>query len=169
MNEDAYAECLVKQKNSPWRIPVIILAGILAIGSFILMIRNAWGFIAFIAVVLLIWFFWRYLKVEYEYVFVTDEISFDAIYSQATRKTKKKVLISTIETVEETNAERNKQRMQGNNMVYIDYSSKEKDHETYTMIFSDKEKHCILVFEPDEKFLKTLWRAMPSKVHMKRS
>ena len=100
MNEDIYAEWLVKRK-SPAYLPLIYVgAAILTIIAVYLMISYKFGFIAFIIAAFGIYIGRRYLSVEYEYIFVTSELSIDRIFSQAFRKNALTIDMNMVESVE---------------------------------------------------------------------
>ena len=167
MNDDIYAEWLVKRKDTWWTLPVKVGMIIAAMIAFLLMVKYSWGFLIMVAVGLAVFYFWRFLKVEYEYVFVTNELSVDRIYSQQIRKTAVTVQMHDVESVEETNVDQNRTRLADNNLKYEDFSSGEKDAKTYTMIYSANGASHLLICEPDEKLLKAMWRCSPSKVHIR--
>lgn len=168
MNNDIYAEWLVKVKNPWYRIPYYLLVGVLALLVILLTIRNSWGIVAIAVLIIAVMFTHRYLTLEYEYVFVTSELSIDVIYSEQIRKTKKRIEMSSVESVEPTNEEKIKMRREDKNIVFEDFSSKMKDEKTYTITFSEKGATHLLIFEPDEKLLRAMWRCSPSKVQMPR-
>ncbi len=164
MNNDIYAEWLVKRKNPWYRIPYFLLVGVLALVVVLFTIRNSWGIVALAALIVGVMFTYRYLQVEYEYVFVTSELSIDAIYSQQIRKTKKRIEMGDVESVEPTNEQALQTKKEDKGIVFEDYSSKEQDAKTYTITYSEKGSTHILVFEPNDKLLRAMWRCSPSKV-----
>lgn len=168
MNEDIYAEWLVKRKDKAWKIPAIILAGFLLMFSLTFMIGRSWGFILPLLIVIGIFFGWKYLSVEYEYVFVTNELNIDRIYSQQYRKKGKKIQMENVDTVEPTNPERNKNLLQNKATKLLDFSSQTKDAKTYTILCHEGGQNLIILFEPNEKVLKAMWRCSPSKVHIEK-
>ena len=168
MNNDIYAEWLVKCKNPWYRIPYILGVIVLSIVVVIFTISNSWGIIAFAGLIITVMLTWRYLKVEYEYVFVTSELSIDAIYSQQARKTRKRIDLSVVESIEKTNEEALKLKRENKDIVFEDFSSGYSDAETYTITYSEEGTQHILIFEPDEKLLHAMWRAAPSKVKIPR-
>ena len=169
MNEDIYAEWLVKRKNPAYRVPAIILMVVLAIASLVLMTKSSWAFLLFVTVIFGSAYFIRFLKVEYEYVFVTNELDIDLIYSQQIRKTKVKVEMSNVEYVEPTNEEKNRIAKENGELKYEDYTSHEKDApKSYTIRYSLNGESHLLVFEPNEKLLRAMWRCSPQKVHLEK-
>ena len=165
MNEDIYAEWLVKRKPYKWVPLAYIGAGILALLSVILMISFQYGFIAFIIVAFGIFVGRRYLSVEYEYTFVTNELTIDRIFSQAFRRTAINVQMSTVESIQKTDPAEKERMLLDRDVKYLDFTSHDEDEVTYRIIFDDEKMgHCFLEFEPNEKLLNALWRCSPTKV-----
>lgn len=165
MNDDIYAEWLVKRKDEWWTVPAMIGMGVLVLIALILTMRTGWGFIVLIAVVFGIFYFVRFLHVEYEYVFVTNELNIDKIFTQQIRKTAVTIEMSSVESVEPTNEEKNKNRLMDKNIRFHDFTSGMKDAKSYTMVYNAEGATHLLVFEPNEKVLKAMWRCSPSKIH----
>ena len=171
MNQDIYAEWLIKRKSPWYKIPYYLLVVVLVLAVIIFMVTSpygSWGIVGFAAIIVAVMFTHRYMNIEYEYVFVTSELSVDAIYSQQIRKNKLRVEMSDVESVEATKAEWLKQKQDDKSIVFEDYTSGEKDAESYTIIYTSKGATHILTFEPDEKLLHAMWRCSPSKVKIKR-
>ena len=168
MNNDIYAEWLVKCKSPWYKIPYILAVIVLSFVVIIFTVANTWGIVAFAALIIAVMFTWRYLKIEYEYVFVTSELSIDAIYSQQMRKNRKRIDLNDVESIEPTNEEALKLRKEDKSIVFEDYSSRLSGAETYTITYTEEGKTHILVFEPNDKLLHAMWRAAPSKVKIPR-
>lgn len=170
MNEDAYAEWLVKCKDPGYKIPAVLGYVVLGIVSLVAMFRfPSWGFIAPVLVVMLIMFTSRFFKLEFEYVFVTDELNIDRIFNQQSRKTVIKIPMSAVEFVEPTNAEKNKLARENKNLKYDDFTSRMKNApQSYTIRFAANGEQHLAVIEPDEHVLKCMWRCAPSKVKILR-
>jgi len=166
MNDDIYAEWLVKKKDTKLAPLFYLAAGILILLCLVLMTKSSWASIGLVAVVIGIMFGKRFLKVEYEYVFVTNELAVDRIYGQESRKTIRKVEMSKVESVEPTDPNRNSTAIEQKGVTLLDYSSGEKDAKTYTISFADQNGRFLMVFEPNEKLLRAMWRCSPSKVHI---
>ena len=171
MNQDIYAEWLIKRKSPWYKIPYYMLVVALVLAVLIFMITSpygSWGIVGFAVIIIGVMFTHRYLKVEYEYVFVTSELSVDAIYSEQIRKNKLRIEMSDVESVQATNEEWLKQKQDDKSIVFEDFTSREKDVKTYTVIYTSKGSTHTLTFEPDEKLLHAMWRCSPSKVKMPR-
>ena len=169
MNDDIYAEWLIQRKDPPYRIPAYLLAGVLVLISLVLMMSvNSWFSLLLIAVILACVYLFRFLKIEYEYVFVTSELSVDAIYSQQIRKNQKKIEMSSVEYVEPTNEGKNKTLLEGGKITLLDYTSRIKGTPSYTMRFSAGGQQYLMLFEPNDKLLRAMWRCAPRKVEIPR-
>ncbi len=166
MYEDSYAEWLVKRKDPWWNALVYLGLGVVVLLALILLMNWKFGIIALAAAIIIILFTFRYLKVAYEYTFVIDELRIDRIYSDQIRKNALKVEMTALTSVEPTNEERNALLREDKNIKFKDFSSQEKDAKTYTIDYTEGGQRYIVVFEPNEKLLRTMWRKAPSKVHM---
>lgn len=89
MAEGIYAETLVKRKMAWWAVLAYVAMGLGIFVSLLLIITGTYmmiGGIMAAVVGIVIFITWRFLKVEYEYIFVTDELQIDRIYSGESRK-----------------------------------------------------------------------------------
>ena len=164
MNDDIYAEWLVKRK-SPAYLPLVYIGGvILGLLGIWLMISFKWGFVPFIIIAFVLFVGRRFLSVEYEYTFVTNELDIDRIFSKSSRKNALNIQMSTVETVEPASDGRREMLVSGG-AQYKNYTSREDDVQTYLIVFSDEEgARTVVEFEPNEKLLNAMWRCSPSKV-----
>ena len=70
MNDDAYAEWLVKRKDPIYAVPVKILMAVLCLVSLLIAMQTAFGAILLIAVGIAAYFVFINLSVEFEYLVV---------------------------------------------------------------------------------------------------
>ncbi|MBQ6680210.1 MAG: hypothetical protein IJM76_09370 [Lachnospiraceae bacterium] len=168
MNDDIYAEWLVARKKAPFRIPALLGIGILILVSALLVFVNSWFTLLLVAVIVGSIYATRFLRVEYEYTFITNELVIDAIYSQQIRKNKKKIEMSSMEYVEPTNEEKNKNLLAGKTVVLEDFSSGVAGTPSYTIRYNSGGKQALLVFEPNDKLIHAMWRCAPGKVQVRR-
>ena len=75
MNNDIYAEWLVKRKKSPLTVPFYIGIVLLFLIGFYVSVISPFGFVALLAAAAAAYFGSARLHVEYEYVFVTNELA----------------------------------------------------------------------------------------------
>lgn len=169
MADGIYAETLVKRKMTWWGILGYILMGIgvfcaalfIVIGEFMI------GGILVVVVGITIFILWRFLKVEYEYVFVTDELQIDRIYSGETRKKGPRITMSNIESVDYATEEVIRKLKEDSAIKIQDFTSHEKETVIYVIRSADQNGAVATLFEPSEKLLATMERVSPRKVHIK--
>ncbi|MBR4768813.1 MAG: hypothetical protein IK088_07545 [Lachnospiraceae bacterium] len=168
MMEDCYAESNVKRKSGA-REALILASMILGVlVSITVIFLSKWGILLLAAVILVIIFTYRYVKVEYETIFVGGEIQIDKIYSGETRKKGPRVDLSNAETVEQA-TESFLETIRKNPEVKIeDYSSHTDNPNKYAVLFNEKGARKCLLFEPSDKMLKLMYRISPSKVKVPR-
>ena len=169
MNNDIYAECLVKRKKSPWTIPFYLGIVILFLIGFYFSVVSPFGFIALLAAAAAAYFGSMRLHVEYEYVFVTNELAIDRILSQRSRKRMKKLDMQKIEKMASMKSHEF-DYVKGNNQVkVVDYSSGKADANTYGIAYSDENGKFVYIIEPNENLIKCMKSAAPRKVIIEQS
>ena len=156
MNNDIYAEWLVKRKKSPLTVPFYIGIVLLFLIGFYVSVISPFGFVALLAAAAAAYFGSARLHVEYEYVFVTNELAIDRILSQRTRKRMKKLDIQKIEKMASMKSHEF-DYIKGNNQVkVVDFSS--------GIAYSDENGKFVYVIEPNDNLLKCMKSAAPRKV-----
>lgn len=150
MNNDIYAEWLVKRKKSPLTVPFYIGIVLLFLIGFYVSVISPFGFVALLAAAAAAYFGSARLHVEYEYVFVTNELAIDRILSQR-----------TTQAYEEAGHPENRKMasmkshefdyIKGNNQVkVVDFSSGKADANTYGIAYSDENGKFVYVVEPND-------------------
>lgn len=142
--------------------------GAFAAALFIVIGQLLVGGILVVVAGIAIFLFWRYMKVEYEYVFVTDELQIDMIYSGASRKKGPRIPMSNVETVEYVSLEQMKKLREDNRVKLQDYTSREENHVTYMVRSANQEGTVVTLIEPSEKMLALMERVSPRKVHIRK-
>lgn len=170
MNNDIYAEWLVKRKKSPYRIPFLIgMTFLIIIGLYLSMI-NPFGFIALLLFAGLTYFGNMRFHVEYEYIFVTNELAIDRILSQRVRKNVQKIQMQKVEKIAPMSShEFDYVKNGGNQTKVVDYSSGKADAVTYGIAYSDEKGRYVFVIEPNANLLKCLKNSAPRKVILEQS
>lgn len=168
MAEGIYAETLVKRKMAWWAVLAYVAMGLGIFVSLLLIITGTYmmiGGIMAAVVGIVIFITWRFLKVEYEYIFVTDELQIDRIYSGESRKKGPRVTLGEMEWVRKTNREEVK-RWKANGGIVEDFTSGEKGKEIYAVSSGKNGQVRYILFEPNEKLISLMERVSPSKVKM---
>ena len=171
MNSESYSECIVQTVRPKWVIPAV--AGmVLSLGAFIyfLLCMNIWLELLSAAIFgILLFLVYRYGSVEYEYLYILDELTIAKIFRKRSRKDAVSVSMQEVEMLcptEDSDAER--MRGSGSQVEYLDFSSGEKDKPTYTLKYVSGGKTHFLCFEPDEKMLKQMRHDHPGRVRLRK-
>ncbi len=164
MNNDIYAEWLVKRKKPGYMPLVYIGLGLLVVIGLIASILNPFGFIVFLAAIGAAYFVNIRMHVEYEYVFVTNELSIDRICAQKTRKRVQNLEMQKVEKMVSTKSHEFDFARNNPKLKIVDYSSGQKDANTYGITYSGSEGQVVYIIEPNDALLKCMKNAAPSKV-----
>ena len=144
MNNDIYAEWLVKRKKSPLTVPFYIGIVLLFLIGFYVSVISPFGFVALLA--------------------AAAAAYFGSILSQRTRKRMKKLDIQKIEKMASMKSHEF-DYIKGNNQVkVVDFSSGKADANTYGIAYSDENGKFVYVIEPNDNLLKCMKSAAPRKV-----
>ena len=155
MNNDIYAEWLVKRKKSPLTVPFYIGIVLLFLIGFYVSVISPFGFIALLAAAAAAYFGSARLHVEYEYVFVTNDLAIDSMKKLDIQKIEKMASMKSHEF----------DYIKGNNQVkVVDFSSGKADANTYGIAYSDENGKFVYVIEPNDNLLKCMKSAAPRKV-----
>lgn len=165
MNE-MYAEWLVKRKTPAYAMLLKIVMGILCAFAFFLSISPAFGILGVIilfAVGAATYFVFRNSEVEFEYLYVTNQLSIDRIYGKSKRKKAWEGSMEEIEIVAPTGSTEAKDH-ETNNMKVLDFSSHGAGVKTYTLISHSGAETTKIIFEPNDKLLHCMKMTAPRKV-----
>lgn len=164
MNNDIYAEWLVKRKK-PGYAP-LVYAGLvlLVLIGLIASIAFAFGFIVFLLAIGAAYFINVRMNVEYEYVFVTNELSIDRICAQRSRKRVQNLEMQKIEKMVSTKSHEFDFARNNPKLKRVDYSSGRQDADTYGIVYSGSEGQVVYIIEPNDTLLKCMKNSAPRKV-----
>lgn len=163
MNQDMYAEWLVKRKA-----PVIYYASIpalalLAIFGFLLSLWSPiLGTAALVLSIIGFYFAFRLIRVEYEYIFVTNELQVDKIMNQQKRKRVLTVQMSDVERIVPLHGEEWKNSLSDRKKT--DASGHRKDGRLFGIYYNTSDGNHLLIFEPNDKLLHVLKRSVGRKL-----
>jgi hypothetical protein len=158
-----YAETVVKRKDTAATIGlrILMIFGVL-ISLFMILLGQLFSFLGII-IILLVFFFYPRLNVEYEYVFVDGQLDFDKIMGKAKRKTMLRIDFEQVEIM----APYNSHALDSYNNIQLehkDFSSLSKDSKPYAIIVSKDNKKMKILFEPSEKMLAMIKQKSARKV-----
>ena len=163
MNEDAYAECLVKRKDPAYAFPAKAGITVLLVIALLTAFVSLLGLVLLAAVGVAAYFVHTGLSVEYEYLFVEGDLSIDRILAKSRRKKVLECRKDEIQIVAPSDSYMLKDYENANTKL-ADYSSGRKDGKVYAMIYQKGSESRKVLFEPNEKMINAMRRAYLRKM-----
>ena len=151
MNEDAYAEWLVKRKDPVYAVPVKILMIVLCLISIMSALQTVLGVI-----------FMTLVGVA-TYLVVEGDVSVDRILARSRRKKVINCKKEEIQIVAPSDSYMLKD-YEKNGMKVKDCSSGRQDAKTYSLICQQGAECIKVIFEPNDKILRSLRYSIPGKL-----
>lgn len=166
---DLYTEVIVKKKTTPLDIlgKALLIAG--TVLSALACLFTTLGLIAFILLVLFViadYLVMPNFDVEYEYLYVNGELDIDKIMSRQKRKRVYSADIKELEIMAPTQSHALDSYRNRQGLKTYDFSSREADHKTYTMILKKEKGLERVVFEPNDIVLRDMKRVAPREVNL---
>ena len=154
---DVFKEQMVKRKktfrDSALRFAALFLCVLIFLLSF--------GYVQFYAfpIALLLWFGAQYvlsfLNVEYEYIFTNGDLDIDRIYDKSRRKRIYSGDVKNIEIMAPVTDNGYESSFKKADKV-VDCTSGVHGDDTYKFLVMYKEKHCHIIFEPNEALIASM-------------
>ena len=163
MNEDAYAEWLVKRKDPVYAVPVKILMIVLCLISIMSALQTVLGVIFMTLVGIATYLVFINLSVEFEYLVVEGDVSVDRILARSRRKKVINCKKEEIQIVAPSDSYMLKD-YEKNGMKVKDCSSGRQGTKTYSLICQQGAECVKVVFEPNDRILKALRYSIPGKL-----
>lgn len=160
---DTYVECLVPHKPNPLLGVVKYVLYALAILSFLMSYGNLLFLGVSIVLVLVAFLVVPRLDVEYEYLYLSKEISIDKIMSKEKRKHVMTIDLNKAEMMAVSNSH-SLDSYKNRDHVAKDFTSGIADAKTYTIVYEDTDKLMLVVIEPNEELIKAVKTVFPRKV-----
>lgn len=163
MDNEAYAEWLVKRKSPAFAVPLkAVMVALCAAGLF-LALTTMLGIIALVLAVAAAYFVFRSLSIEYEYLFVTGQLTIDKIMGRSRRKKMWEGSMDEIQMIAPADSYVLKD-YENSNMKLLDFSSHEAHARVFAMICRSGGETVKILFEPNEKMLRCFKMTSPRKV-----
>lgn len=161
---DTYVEQLVSRKKNPvLNVIRFVLFGFAI--AFILFSMLAGYVFLIVGIILgaLAYFVLPSFDVEFEYLYLSKEITIDKITSQQRRKTVETIALDKAEIIApESSHELDSYKSR--NLPVKDYTSKMPEAKVYMIGYVDGENTCLIAFEPGEEMLSAIKSVFPRKV-----
>ena len=163
MNE-TYAEFLVKRKTPAY---AYVLNAVLSVATlitvFLALTTNVLAVILMFLVGFVTYLSYRTTRVEFEYLYVTGQLSVDKILGRAKRRKAFECSMEEIQIIAPSDSYvLNDYRFQ--NQKVLDFSSQQAGVKTYTAIIQSGGDKYKMIFEPSDKMLQCFRQTSPRKV-----
>lgn len=163
MNEENYAEWIVKRKDPVYAIPVKVIMVVLCVFALIIAMGSIVGAIFLLALLALTYFVFLNLSVEFEYTWIDGDLAIDRILSKARRRKVLKCQKEEIQFVAPSDSYMLKD-YEKNGMKVKDCSSGQPGASTYSLIYQRGSECVKVIFEPNEKMLRSMRLSIPGKM-----
>ena len=159
---DIFVEQLVKRQTQSGQKGIVfvlsLLAAMLCFAGFflypiILLPAAVSGIIAFA--------YYRNTDVEYEYCLVNTQFDIDKIIAKSKRKQLISVDLKNLEITAPVNSDRLSRL---NNVKVFDFSTGEKNVQTFAMVVRTDKEAIKIIFNPNNKLMDAIYKMAPSKV-----
>lgn len=164
---DLYTEVIVKRRATAKDMilkGLLIAGSVLAVLSFFVM--GIIGFIIFIAFAVADYFLLPTFNLEFEYLYVNGELDIDKIMSKQKRKRVYSADMSNLELMAPSNSHALDSYNRNNSIKTLDFSSKDPQNKTYTMIIKGEKGMERVIFEPNDVILGDIKRIRPREVNL---
>ena len=165
--ESNYVDVIVKRK--PRYIDIFLRflwIAVIVWGTIVLLfINRTLMFAYFFGHVTLMYFFWNYYKLDYEYVYCDGQIDFDMVRNNCKRKHRLKVDLENAQLLAPADSEKII-NFRGIDTVESYISSKDSKN-IYALIVKKQDKMLKILIEPNKKMLKLMRDKMPRSVELR--
>lgn len=163
MNEDSYAEWLVKRKDPIYAVPVKAVMVILCLITLLIALGTIIGSLLFLIVLVLTYIVFINLSIEYEYQWLDGDLIIDRVLGKARRKKYLNCKKEEIQIVAPSDSYILKDYEKGG-MKVKDCSSGKAGVPTYSLIYQRGSDCVKIIFEPSERMLRAIRQSIPSKL-----
>lgn len=162
MNE-TYAEYLIKRKTPAYAYLVTgVLAAVTAVTVFLALTTDVLAVILMFLCGFLTYISYRNAHVEFEYLYVSGQLSIDKILGRSKRKKAFECTMEEIQMIAPSDSYALDEYK--NYKKTLDFSSHGEHTKTYTAIVQSKGESTRVLFEPNDRMLQCFRQASPRKV-----
>lgn len=114
-------------------------------------------FLLLLGIMILMWYLWRFVSIEYEYTILSGEITFEAVYGRRQRKKYYATPLKNIEKFAPVNGKNvTKEQFQGVTREVFCAAKMQNPRTWYAIVKEDSGEKTLLFFEVTEKAEKAL-------------
>ena len=163
--ENVFIECMVRREDQTARIikKVGMILGAVVINALALLLITMFFSIVLVATCLFIYFFWRRIDREYEYIYTDGLLDVDVIFGKNSRKRLLSVDAKEFQMVVPADSQDHHNQLEAKYDKVIDAGRGGLNEKSYIGILTKDEKTIKLIFEPDERMVAALKRYIPRK------
>lgn len=161
---DVYVEQIVKKKPEKWSYLVEAICVILC---FVLLatVYSAIGVILLVAMIAATYFVFRYFKVEYEYLLISDELNIDKITARTSRKRVASYDMNKLEVIAKEESEELRV-YDDRNLKVFDFTSNTVKTGRTVMVIMDNNELVKVYIEPNARIIEGIKLTAPRKVKL---
>lgn len=163
MNNDTYAEFLVKRKPPTYTYALKALMIFLSVIALFLALTTVWGILALGVVGAATYFLFQNMNLEYEYLVVNDQLTIDKILGKSRRKKAWEGSMEEIQIIAPSDSYVLKD-YERPGMKTLNLSSQVPGAKTYTLMHQAGANSTKVIFEPNDRVLRCLRLRSPRKV-----
>ncbi|MFR5602157.1 MAG: DUF6106 family protein [Lachnospiraceae bacterium] len=163
MNNEMYAEWLVRRKTPFYTYVLQAFAVALVAVALFLTLVTMWGAILLLLAGGAAFLVFRNVHVEYEYLFVTGSFSVDKILGRSSRKTAWEASMEEIQLIAPADHQ-GLRDYEKPNMKVLDFTSRMPGRPVYALIHQAKGETVKVLIEPNDKILQCFRQTAPRKV-----
>ncbi|MEG0369242.1 MAG: DUF6106 family protein [Hungatella sp.] len=163
MNNDVYAEWLVKRKTPGYAYAAKAALVVLCVISAFLALTTVFGILILTVVGIATYFLFQSLNLEFEYLFVNGQLTIDRIMGKARRKKAWEGTMEEIQIVTPVDSYLLKD-YERPGMKTVDFSSHEQGAKVYALIHQAGANTTKVIFEPNDRILQCMRQKSPRKV-----
>ncbi len=162
--KESYSEYLVKRKTPISAYMVNAMMVVLTLVSlFLALTSNGFAILLFCAVSFCTYLIFRNSHVEFEYLFIDNQLTVDQIMGRAKRRKICDIDMGDIRIIAPSGSEAVKACRSGQERI-LDFSSHMPNRKTYTAIIAKGGSRREVIFEPDDRMLECMYMSAPQKV-----
>lgn len=143
---------------------LMVLVCVVALFLALTPMLGIFGMVILVVAVGATYFVFRNSQQEFEYLYVSNQLTIDRIYGRIKRKKAWEGSMDQVQIVAPTGSTEAKDHEMGSNMKVLDFSSRDPQIKTFTLISHSGGNVTKIIFEPDAKLLRCMKMTAPRKI-----
>lgn len=163
--DNTFIECMVRREDNTMRIikKTGMIVGLIVLDLLALLLITMFFSVVLVASCLVIYFFWRRIDREYEYIYTDGLIDVDVIYGRSSRKRLLSADAKEFQFIVPADSKEHHNQLEAKYDKVIDAGSGTINERSYVGVLKKDEKTIKLIFEPNDRIVAALKRYIPRK------